>query len=371
MEADYPSHDLVTGRRERPTGGRRAFFCAACAFTTNHTLDDGSCPACGGVLRVAVSPDEFRARAAPEDEHGQLDAPDVEGQPEAQALATLLELLSRTFGTISGAGGEFLPATGGAPQRVIDALPRVKLSPFVELRAYIVREQDDPTAAVARLVEARAQPALVLHATNSSFGPAVGFLPHGLAALVAVATPLDGAGVTNGEQLAGRIALMERGGVSFATKVLGAQRARAAGVIVVQRGGVWPFTMGDSMGEANGAEICSFMVDAQAGAGLLELISRARASSEHVLVHATARHAAASCAICLELFQVDTDAAQLPCAHCFHVACVEKWLAKSSVCPSCRGPVATPGGADAADGDSRGAASGEEVDGLPAASMFS
>lgn len=361
MEADYPTHELVVGQSGRASR-RRVFACPACLFETQTTLDDGSCPACGGALvpseRAPPSPLEADVEADLEARRLAtlgIDAPPAEAA-EAQALATLLELLSSTFGSAAGAA-DFTPAGGRAPQRVIDALPRVRLSPFVELRAYLAPNLDEPAAAVARLVEAKAQPELVLQATNSSFGPALSFLPHGLAAIVEAAAPADGAALVEGAQFAGRIVLMARGGASFAAKVLAAQRARAAGVIVVQRGDVWPFTMADSTGEANGALIPSVMVDRHGGAALHELLERARAAERHVLVHATAHHASSSCAICMELFLVGTDAAQLPCSHCFHEACVAKWLSKSSVCPSCRGPVEVP--APDSGGTAAGAAESE------------
>lgn len=356
MEADYPTHALVVGReraRSRPW-----FTCAACLFETETTLDDGSCPACGGALRLAPRQPAPPGADDAADDGAPHDAADggAPQPPEAQALATLLELLSGAFGA-AGVAHDFAPAGGRVPQRVIDSLPRVKLSPFVELRAYVVRERAEPAAAVARLLADKAQPELVLQGTNSSFGPALSFLPHGLAALAEAATPADGAALANGAQLADRMALMARGGISFAAKVAAAQEARAAGVVVVQQaGGVWPFTMSDSKGEAGGVQIPSVMVHAQAGADLRALLERARGAGGHVLIHATARHASSSCAICLELFQVGTEAAQLPCGHCFHEACVAKWLAKSSVCPSCRGPVVAPASGDAEEGAPVGSA---------------
>ncbi|GBG86180.1 hypothetical protein CBR_g41084 [Chara braunii] len=43
-----------------------------------------------------------------------------------------------------------------------------------------------------------------------------------------------------------------------------------------------------------------------------------------------------SCAICLEDFVVGTEVRLLPCAHNFHVNCIDQWLLRTSKCPQCR-----------------------------------
>jgi len=49
---------------------------------------------------------------------------------------------------------------------------------------------------------------------------------------------------------------------------------------------------------------------------------------------------AMECSICLEDFDKSTVVVCLPCCHCFHDACVAKWLTeKSNVCPLCNIPV--------------------------------
>ncbi|XP_076959557.1 E3 ubiquitin-protein ligase SIS3-like [Bidens hawaiensis] len=42
------------------------------------------------------------------------------------------------------------------------------------------------------------------------------------------------------------------------------------------------------------------------------------------------------CPICLEEFAVGQGVRGLPCAHSFHVACIDKWLILNSKCPRCR-----------------------------------
>uniref|UniRef100_A0A7N0TXK8 RING-type domain-containing protein n=1 Tax=Kalanchoe fedtschenkoi TaxID=63787 RepID=A0A7N0TXK8_KALFE len=45
------------------------------------------------------------------------------------------------------------------------------------------------------------------------------------------------------------------------------------------------------------------------------------------------------CPICLEEFQVGDEVRGLPCAHNFHVACIDEWLRLNVKCPRCRSSV--------------------------------
>jgi len=42
-----------------------------------------------------------------------------------------------------------------------------------------------------------------------------------------------------------------------------------------------------------------------------------------------------SCAVCLSDFDWDDKLRRLPCGHCFHRACIDKWLKRNKVCPLC------------------------------------
>lgn len=42
------------------------------------------------------------------------------------------------------------------------------------------------------------------------------------------------------------------------------------------------------------------------------------------------------CLICLEEFQMEDEVRGLPCAHNFHVACIDEWLRLNVKCPRCR-----------------------------------
>jgi len=45
--------------------------------------------------------------------------------------------------------------------------------------------------------------------------------------------------------------------------------------------------------------------------------------------------AESSCAVCLSDFENYDMLRRLPCNHCFHKACIDKWLKKNKVCPLC------------------------------------
>ena len=49
--------------------------------------------------------------------------------------------------------------------------------------------------------------------------------------------------------------------------------------------------------------------------------------------------AAHECAVCLAELQPEDKVRVLPCVHVFHQACVDKWLARSAACPTCKGSV--------------------------------
>uniref|UniRef100_A0A1J3JM57 E3 ubiquitin-protein ligase n=1 Tax=Noccaea caerulescens TaxID=107243 RepID=A0A1J3JM57_NOCCA len=47
----------------------------------------------------------------------------------------------------------------------------------------------------------------------------------------------------------------------------------------------------------------------------------------------------ASCCICLAKYGDDEEVRELPCAHVFHVVCVDKWLKINATCPLCKNEV--------------------------------
>ncbi|XP_020257459.1 RING-H2 finger protein ATL56-like [Asparagus officinalis] len=52
------------------------------------------------------------------------------------------------------------------------------------------------------------------------------------------------------------------------------------------------------------------------------------------------RRSASECAVCLEVFEDGDKCRMLPqCEHSFHVDCVDSWLLRAAVCPTCRASV--------------------------------
>nr|UMO79539.1 Ring finger protein [Pandoravirus aubagnensis] len=57
--------------------------------------------------------------------------------------------------------------------------------------------------------------------------------------------------------------------------------------------------------------------------------------------HCSARDGDGACAVCLDDFVEGDRLRVLPCAHAYHVACIDRWLASHIACPCCRAPVTT------------------------------
>ena len=77
-----------------------------------------------------------------------------------------------------------------------------------------------------------------------------------------------------------QIVVMSRGGCTFARKVLRAQAADAAGVIIIQTVDVWPYTMTDSTGESENVKIPAFMISSKHGKGCVTYIHAATVAQD-------------------------------------------------------------------------------------------
>ncbi|KAE9004234.1 hypothetical protein PR002_g17119 [Phytophthora rubi] len=156
---------------------------------------------------------------------------------------------------------------------------------------------------------------------------------------VVVADPFDGANpFRNANEMKDKIVVMARGGCTFARKVLRAQNAGAAGVIIIQTADVWPYTMMDSTGESNGVTIPAFMMSAKVGNGFVEFLRGKR--DEGVSADIIVRKDARECVICQVEMSIGMKVTRMPCQHMFHTACLHEWLQIGNSCPICRVEIA-------------------------------
>jgi Ring finger domain/PA domain len=146
----------------------------------------------------------------------------------------------------------------------------------------------------------------------------------------------------NAADMQGAIAVVQRGGTTFASKALRLQAAGAAAVIVLQTADVWPYIMKDPKQEAESVlrtPVC--MVNKAAGALLIESLRSAAAeaaagSSSSVTCELSIAQSKKECVICQEVFAVGASFVRLPCSHLFHTECAKMWLQRRSTCPTCR-----------------------------------
>ncbi|KAG6619603.1 zinc finger family protein [Phytophthora cinnamomi] len=156
---------------------------------------------------------------------------------------------------------------------------------------------------------------------------------------VVVADPFDGAiAFQNANEMKDKIVVMARGGCTFARKVLRAQEAGAAGVIIIQTVDIWPYTMTDSTGESKGVTIPAFMMSAKVGNGFVAFLRGKR--DEGVSADVIVRKDARECVICQVEMSIGMKVTRMPCQHMFHTACLHEWLQIGNSCPICRVEIA-------------------------------
>ncbi|CEG37306.1 zinc finger family protein [Plasmopara halstedii] len=162
---------------------------------------------------------------------------------------------------------------------------------------------------------------------------------------VILADPFDGArAFQNSDDMKNKIVVMARGGCTFAQKVLRAQAAGAAGVIIIQNVDVWPYTMTDSTGESKNVIIPAFMMSAKVGEGFATFIRTQ--SEEDILANVIVRKNARECVICQGEMVIGVQVTRMPCQHMFHTTCLHEWLQIGNSCPICRVKIAAKRNAD-------------------------
>ncbi|KAL4383792.1 hypothetical protein GQ457_15G025880 [Hibiscus cannabinus] len=66
------------------------------------------------------------------------------------------------------------------------------------------------------------------------------------------------------------------------------------------------------------------------------MVAARETSIEKMLERVEVRAADETCVVCLNQLDVGLEAARMPCSHCFHGDCIQKWLSQSHYCPICR-----------------------------------
>ncbi|RZR94406.1 hypothetical protein BHM03_00023091 [Ensete ventricosum] len=66
------------------------------------------------------------------------------------------------------------------------------------------------------------------------------------------------------------------------------------------------------------------------------------------------------CAVCMDPFELGTDAREMPCKHIYHQDCILPWLSRRNTCPVCRHEMPTDARGRGVAGDEQVAASGND-----------
>jgi len=323
----------------RPT--EQYVFCPACdEERANLGQNEHSCPICGEQLETRqVAPSAAEALRGPGGPAALLGALgralqggelpeallDTLGLPPGANLASLVGAVGQQGGGELGGGAA---AAGGAPpvsKAYWAGLPRLEVN-------------ERTTSSILQhvtlnliLPDGRKKQ---LDCTLGEFSPLV--KKEGIQTQMVLADPIlgDGDGFANAEQVAGKIVVFDRGGVTFADKALRAQAAGAVGAAICQTAAPWPYFMKDARGQAEegGLEIPVVMVKRDDGEHLKQAL-RDQADISCSLEIEEEKE----CIICREEFAAGAAAVlRLPCAHAFHEGCLDAWLRGRNTCPVCR-----------------------------------
>ncbi|DAZ93419.1 TPA: hypothetical protein N0F65_000070 [Lagenidium giganteum] len=170
-------------------------------------------------------------------------------------------------------------------------------------------------------------------AIPANFGPC-----HSVAdCTIVLGDPIDGAqNFANASLVKGSIVVLDRGAVTFAQKVIRAQKAGAVAVIIIQNVDVWPYTMTDSKGESAGLTIPAFMMSMKQGQGFVDFLRSKLTTSQAVRGEILVRKDARECVICQVEMAIGMQVTRMPCQHLFHTDCLHEWFKVGNSCPICR-----------------------------------
>mmetsp|Transcript_11941 Transcript_11941/g.15617 ORF Transcript_11941/g.15617 Transcript_11941/m.15617 type:complete len:393 (-) Transcript_11941:276-1454(-) len=171
-----------------------------------------------------------------------------------------------------------------------------------------------------------------LDATLGEFSPLAS--KEGLQSKVILGDPIQAeTQFINSEVLAGKIVVLDRGGVTFATKALQCQSVGAAAVVICQTADVWPYFMKDARGQAQEGSLSLPVMMIKKADGIH--LKQALQDQGEIVCDLTIEEEH-ECIVCRDVFEQGTTVLRLPCSHTFHEACVLGWLQNRNTCPVCR-----------------------------------
>lgn len=340
------------------------FFCSCCDEELDASDIEGSrCAVCGSTVAqvpgagasagAAGSPAPPPAAARPV---AAARASPGDAGPAGPAVAAPLEALEVAIAAalrnnmLMAENDPLTPSTGGSDGASEAALARLVRQTVGEEHSRVLRRVRATFQRADRSGETLA--CEVLPAAFGGRVEAMGPVP------LQPMEPLDGAGASAAptpRAAEGGQALLaiRRGKRSFSEMGRMAQAAGFRGVIVLNSGDVWPFTMRNGAAQEERARgmadvrVPMAMVRKEEGKTIAGWLAGAGGGAATCALEIC--EGEGHCAVCYEPYEEGQCTVTLPCSHDFHEACVLRWLRQRANCPLYRTPIAP--GRQGADGD--------------------
>ena len=352
----------VTARKDRQGG----YYCTQCgeiistqtstSATTNSTNTTNSM--LSSLLNQTLS-----QTATLQQQHSPFDEAPVISEEMQQRFQQFMMAMGEAMGNQNGtnqtdgfnpfAGGG---TSGGAPpaaKTVVESLERLTLDASnirevtqrIILRITKTFKTGSNDSGETKEIESKN---IELVCEPGSFGPSISTALSNLHMVVSDPIEMNTSVPINAKEMKNKIVIVKRGKCSFALKVLRAEQAGAAGVVVLNTMSVWPFTMGDSKQEGNAITIPSVMVRMDHSELLLKKLTgdkedkedkEEKEDSEKWKVTLKEDDDTRSCAVCQCDFEIGEHILRMPCPgfrHAFHSDCILPWLKIRNSCPVCR-----------------------------------
>ena len=149
-----------------------------------------------------------------------------------------------------------------------------------------------------------------------------GRIERQLTGKLVLAQPLDGKDLSNSTQLHGRVAVLQRGRITFVDKCRAVQRAGALAAVVLQTDETWPYKMTDATRSGGDIDIPCMTVSERDGQTLQAAINKRKSSAAAgeekedgglLTVELVSRDRQLACPVCRDDFTFGESAIRLPC----------------------------------------------------------